>query len=95
MTDHNTAGGTPVKETAKRAKWSAEQRKAAVLASLAAGASINEVAERFGVQPSQLSTWRRKYAAAVGASKSTTKTAQFAAVRVKEAAFALPTPKIG
>jgi transposase-like protein len=56
------------------------------MASLAAGESINEVAERFGVQPSLLSTLRRKYEAAVAASKSTTKTAQFTAVRVKEAA---------
>jgi len=85
MTDQSADSGTvPVKKGLKRAKWTAEQRKAAVTASLAAGASINEVAERFGVPPSLLSTWRRKYAAAVASSTPASKTARFAAVRVKE-----------
>jgi transposase-like protein len=58
MTDQNAIGAASTKKAAKRTKWTAEQRQGAVVASLVAGASINEVAERFGVNPSLLSTWR-------------------------------------
>jgi Transposase len=83
MTDQNAIGAASTKKAAKRTKWTAEQRQGAVVASLVAGASINEVAERFGVNPSLLSTWRRKHAAAIVSSKPAKKPARFAAVRVR------------
>jgi transposase len=83
MTDQNGIGAASSKKAAKRTKWTGEQRQEAVAASLVAGASINEVAERFGVNASLLSTWRRKHAAAVATAKPANKAARLAAVRVK------------
>jgi transposase-like protein len=73
--------GTASKRTV-RGRWTAQQRQQIVRASLVAGASINEVAQRFKVRPNLLSSWRRRHAAALAASKPKAKTARFAAVRV-------------
>jgi transposase-like protein len=65
-----------------RGRWTAQERQQIVRASLVAGASINEVAERFKVRPNLLSSWRRRHAEARAASKRKPKRARFAAVRV-------------
>jgi len=65
-----------------RGRWTARQRQQIVRASLVAGASINEVAQRFKVRPNLLSSWRRRHAEALAASKRKAKPARFAAVRV-------------
>jgi len=65
-----------------RGRWTAQERQQIVRASLVAGASINEVADRFGVRPNLLTSWRRRHAEARAAPKRRTKPARFAAVRV-------------
>ncbi len=72
---------TTSKRTVRR-RWTAQQRQQIFRASLVAGASINEVAQRFKVRPNLLSSWRRRHAAALAASKRKAKPARFAAVRV-------------
>jgi transposase-like protein len=64
----------------KTRRFTVEQRQQMVAESFAAGASVREVAARYGVHANQLSTWRtesgkKKLAA------STPKTIRFAAVR--------------
>jgi transposase-like protein len=65
-----------------RGRWTAQQRQQIVRASLVAGASINEVAQRFKVRPNLLSSWRRRHAEARAVSKRKAKPSRFAAVRV-------------
>ena len=65
-----------------RGRWTAQQRQQIVRASLVAGTSINEVAQRFKVQPNLLSSWRRRHAATLAAPKRKAKSARFAAVRL-------------
>jgi transposase-like protein len=72
---------TGSKRTA-RGRWTAQERQQIVRASLVAGASINEVAERFKVRPNLLSSWRRRHAEASAVPKRRAKRARFAAVRV-------------
>jgi transposase len=50
MADQNGIVETGIKKRAVRGKWTAQQRREIVEASLVAGASINEVAERFGIR---------------------------------------------
>lgn len=69
----------------KRGRWSPEQRQEIVAASLVSGASINEVAQRFGIRPNLLTAWRRREAQQTAASKPKRKRARFAAVRIKAA----------
>jgi transposase len=66
-----------------RGKWTSQQRQQIVRASLVGGASINEVAQRFGVRANLLSAWRRRHAQALAASKRKATPARFAAVHVK------------
>jgi len=66
-----------------RGRWTAQQRQQIVRASLVAGVSINEVAERFSVRPNLLSSWRRRHAEALAVSKRKATPVRFAAVRVK------------
>jgi len=75
--------GAAERKRAKRGSWTAEQRREIVAASFAAGASINEVAERFGMRPNLLTAWRRRQARERAAAKPKRKRAQFAAVRLK------------
>lgn len=75
--------GAAQKERSKRGRWTAEQRREIVAASHMAGASINEVAERFGIRPNLLTAWRRRAAREVAVSKPKRKRAHFAAVRIK------------
>jgi transposase-like protein len=66
-----------------RGRWTAQERQQIVRASLVAGASINEVAERFKVRPNLLSSWRRRHAEASAVPKRRAKRVKFAAVRVR------------
>jgi transposase-like protein len=84
MEDQNMAGGTVVKKRVVRGKWTAQQRQEIVAASLVAGASINEVAERYGVRANLLTAWRRRHDEAITGSKPKKIPARVAAVRVKK-----------
>jgi transposase len=85
MADQNGIVETGIKKRAARGKWTAQQRREIVEASLVAGASINEVAERYGIRANLLTAWRRRYAASVAAPKRKKAQARFAAVRVNVA----------
>jgi transposase len=82
MADQNGIVETGIKKRAVRGKWTAQQRQEIVDASLVAGASINEVAERYGIRANLLTAWRRRHVALVAASKPKKIPARFAAVRV-------------
>jgi transposase len=75
--------GAARKKRAKRGRWTTAQRQEIVAASYIAGASINEVAERFGIRPNLLTAWRRRAAREVAVAKPKKKRARFAAVRIK------------
>jgi transposase-like protein len=77
-TQNGTGAETSKKPRAVRGKWTFEQQQEIVAASLVAGASVNEVAERYGVRAGLVSSWRRRHAAATKAKK----TSRFAAVQV-------------
>jgi transposase len=79
--------GAAQKKRAKRGRWTTAQRREIVAASYIAGASINEVAERFGIRPNLLTAWRRRSAREGAALKPKRKRARFAAVRLKAAAI--------
>jgi transposase len=82
--DTGTNGTAPRRRV--RGRWTAEQRQQIVEASLAAGASINEVAEQHGIRANLLTAWRRRHAAAKAVSKRKKTSAKFAAVRVPTSA---------
>jgi transposase len=71
-----------MRTAAKRGYWTPERRQEIVAASFEPGASINEVAERFGIRANLLTSWRRRHARDRMSAKAT----RFAAVRVKSAA---------
>jgi transposase-like protein len=79
--------GAAERKRTKRGSWTAEQRREIVAASFATGASINEVAERFGIRPNLLTAWRRRQARERAAAKPKRKRAHFAAVRLKAVAL--------
>jgi transposase-like protein len=68
-----------------RGKWTAQLRIQIVEVSLVDGASINEVAEQYGIRPNLLTAWRRRYAASVEAPKRKRTQVRFSAVRVNSA----------
>jgi transposase-like protein len=63
----------------RRGSWTLAQKRQAVAESHAVGANIAEVAQRHGVRPALLSSWRRQVARMAESAK---KPAKFAAVRV-------------
>jgi transposase len=79
--------GAAQKKRAKRGRWTTAQRQEIVAASYVAGASINEVAQRFGIRPNLLTAWRRRAARETAAAKPKRKRARFAAVRIKAVAM--------
>jgi len=86
MEDQSGTGSTAaIKKRTVRGKWTARQRQQIVEASLVAGASINEVAERYGVRANLLTAWRRRHAAAIAVSKPKAGPVGFATVCVKAA----------
>jgi transposase-like protein len=86
MADQDGNIETGRKKRTVRGKWTAPQRLEIVEASLVAGASINEVAERYGIRANLLSAWRRRQAASVAVPKRKKAAVRFAAVRVSGAA---------
>ena len=76
-------GESAAKPRTVRGKWTAQQRQEILAAASVAGASVNEVAQRYGVRANLISAWRRKHAMATGAAGGAIKPARFAAVRVK------------
>lgn len=81
MADQDRSVDTGMKKRTVRGKWTAQQRREIVAASLVEGASINEVAEGYGIRANLLSAWRRRRAASISVPKHE-KAAHFAAVRV-------------
>ena len=65
--------------TARRGSWTLAQKRQAVADSHAVGANVAEVAQRHGVRPALLSSWRRQVVRMAESAKKPTK---FAAVRV-------------
>ena len=84
MTSVSRLAGIGLKKRAVRGKWTAQQRREIVEASLVAGASINEVAERYHIRANLLTAWRRRHVA-LAAAKPKKIPARFAAVRVNVA----------
>ena len=80
---HGNNGSTKGDQRAKRGRWTPQQRQEIVSASLVAGASINEVAQRFGIRPNLLTAWRRRQAREIAVAQPKGKRARFAAVRIK------------
>jgi transposase-like protein len=78
---------TGMKKRTVRGKWTAQQRREIVAASLVEGASINEVAERYGIRANLLSAWRRRHGASVATPKRAKTATRFAAVRVSGTAM--------
>jgi transposase-like protein len=58
-----------------------------VAANLVAGASINEVAQRFGIRPNLLTAWRRRQTQDTAVAKSKAKRPRFASVQIKTVAI--------
>jgi transposase-like protein len=65
-----------------RGSWTSTQKRQIVEESYVAGANVAEVAQRHGVRPALLSSWRRQVSRMGTSSK---KAAKFAAVRVTTA----------
>src|SRR5258707_12658734 len=86
MADQNGIVETGIKKRAVRGKWTAQQRREIVEASLVVGASINEVAERYGIRANLLTAWRRRHVAWVRAPKGKEAPVGLAAVGVAGAA---------
>ena len=85
-TQSGTNEESATKPRTVRGKWTVQQRREIVAATLVTGASINEVAERYGVRANLISAWRRKHARATVAAAGAMKPARFAAVRVSRTA---------
>ncbi len=79
---NDQGGGLAIPQRVARGQWTAEERGRIVAASLVAGASINEVAKRYGVRANLLSAWRRREADATRAVQSKQSAAHFASVRL-------------
>jgi transposase len=68
----------------RRRTWPAEQKQRIVAESFAPGASIAEVARRYGLNANMLFTWRRREQAA-GAANAVSESVNIVPVRVMEA----------
>ena len=72
-----------------RRRWSEEDKRRLVAETLASGETVHGVARRRGVSPSQLFTWRKRFAAEIGRGTPSARMPGFAAVEIAPAA-ALP-----
>ena len=54
-------------EQPRRRRWSADQKQRIIAESFAPGASVAEVARRYGLNANMLFTWRRRHGHAAGA----------------------------
>jgi transposase len=80
-------GTVEKKRRTKRGRWTLAQRQEIVAASYVAGASIHEVAQRFGIRSNLLTAWRRRAAREIAGAKRKRKRARFVAVRIKAVAM--------
>jgi transposase len=78
--------GAAQKKRTQRGRWTTAQRQEILAASYVTGASVNEVAERFGIRPNLLSAWRRRAARETPVSKPKRKRTRFAAVQINTVA---------
>ena len=69
-----------------RRRWSEEDKHRLVTETLASGETVHGVARRRGVSPSQLFTWRKRFAAEIGRGTSSARMPGFAAVEITPAA---------
>jgi transposase len=69
----------------RRRRWSAEEKAAMVQETWAPGMSVSLVAQRHGIAPNQLFTWRRLYASgalsAVGAGEEVVAASEYRALQ--------------
>ena len=72
-------GGLAAANKPRRGSWTMAQKRQAVAESHAVGANVAEVAQRHGVRPALLSSWRRQVARMAESAK---KPAKFAAVKM-------------
>jgi transposase len=70
------------KETRRRRFWSEDEKRRMVAESLAPGASVSKVAQRYGVNANLLFTWRRQGAA--GVLQTTAKAIELLPVKVAD-----------
>jgi transposase-like protein len=82
MADQDGTVETARKKRTVRGKWTAQQRREIVEASLVDGASINEVAAQYGIRANLLSAWRRRHSASIAVPKRKKAPVRFAAVRM-------------
>jgi transposase-like protein len=73
------SNGLGMPKKAQRGSWTLAQKRQIVAELYAAGANAAEVAQRHGVRPALLASWRRQ---ATRMATSSKKVAKFAAVRV-------------
>jgi transposase len=69
-----------------RRRWSEEDKRRLVAETLASGETVHGVARRRGVSPSQLFTWRKRFAAEIGRGTPSARMPGFAAVEITPAA---------
>lgn len=74
--------GSAPRVRAARGRWTAQQRREILEASMVEGAVIGEVANRFGVRAALIASWRRQLERQPVRGASAKNAPQFAAVRV-------------
>jgi transposase-like protein len=80
-TSSGTSGSAP-KARAARSKWTAQQRREILEASMVEGAVIGEVATRYGVRAALIASWRRQLERQPARGAGAKSAPHFAAVRV-------------
>jgi transposase len=80
-----TNGAIAAANKPRRGSWTLAQKRQAVAESHVPGANVGDVAERHGVRPALLSSWRRQVARMPESTKKPA--AKFATVRVKVPMF--------
>jgi transposase len=76
-----------------RRRWSDEDKRRLVAETLAVGGTVHGVAHRYGINTSQLFTWRKQFRTGVDRSAHPAAVPGFAAVTIASpAAFSVPSP---
>jgi transposase len=84
-------GGASPKETRRRRFWSADEKRRMIAESVAPGASVSKVAQRYGVNANLLFTWRRQ----AGVSQTPVEAIAFLPVKVADESARAPTSPPG
>ncbi len=74
-----------------RRRWSVEAKRRLVAETLVPGATVHAVAQRHGVNPSQLFTWRKRFHGDLGLAPTEAVAPAFAAVELVAVPGAMPT----